>query len=70
MTAAEGPPARAPAPPVEYRLMAADPMTKSMAQARKVAALKARLIRKPTGPVAALFLLGSCTVAGRHPFQS
>ena len=58
--AAEGPPARALAPPPEYRLMAADPRPKSTTRAMKLRVVKNREDRKPKGPLGALFLLGSC----------
>ena len=59
--AAEGPPARAPAPPPEYRLMAADPRPKTTTRATKLRVVKKREDRKPQGPLAARFPLGSCT---------
>lgn len=65
--AAEGPPARAPAPPAEYRLMAADPRPNTTIRAMKLRVLKSTEDRKPKGPLRARFLLGSCKNTGRHP---
>ena len=58
--AAAGPPARALAPPPEYRLMAADPRPKSTTRAMQVRVVKNREDRKPKGPLGGLFLFGSC----------
>lgn len=52
--AAEGPPARAPAPPPEYRLMAPDPRTKSTTRAMQQRTETKREDRKAKGPLGAL----------------